>query len=160
MNGRTMNGTTTAIAAVLALISAACVPLDSGLGGGGGTDLSGSVDGTPFSYSSGGADSVGESYVITLADTPEFSCSSFDAPPLNYVSISISGVDDAPTTYDAAGNVFFNSFVEGVSASEPATSGTVTIDDIDPTFGEILGSVDASNADSEISGSFAVETCR
>lgn len=159
--GLLMSRTTTIVAAALALLTSACVPLDDGgFGGVGSTDLSGSVEGTPFSYSSGGADTVGNGYVITLADTPEFSCGSPDAPPLNYVSISISGVETAPQTYDAAGNVFFNSFESGVSASEPATGGTVTIDEIGGSFGgEIVGSVDAFNDDSDIFGEFVVDVC-
>ncbi len=134
---------------------AGCVPLDDGFGGG--TSLSGSVDGEPFAFVSGGADAVGTGYVILLTNTPEFSCNSVDAPPLDYVSISVSGVETAPSTYDAAGNVFFNSFEGGVSAGDAATAGTVSIDDIG--FGSIVGSIDASNDDSDIFGSFDVEIC-
>lgn len=155
-----MTRTNLVLVAPFALLIAGCVPLDDGLGSGFGTDLSGSVQGVGFAFASGGADSVDDGYVITLADTPEFACDSFDAPPLTYISISISGVDDAPTSYDAAGSVFFNSFQEGVSASEAASSGTVTIDEIDLSFGgRITGSVDASSPESDIFGSFDVDIC-
>jgi hypothetical protein len=141
---------------VVACVVSGCVPLDNGFDE---TDVSGSVGDQPFEFVSGGADSIGSGYVILLTNTPEFACGSLATPPLEYVSISISGVDRAPVTYDAAGTVFFNAFEGGVSAGEPATGGTVSIDEISTFDGSIIGSVDAWNDSSEIAGSFNIEIC-
>ena len=88
-----------------------------------------------------------------------FSCDSLEPPPLDYVSISITNVGQGESTYDAAGNVFFNAFNGGVSAGAAADSGTVTIDELAGFNGSILGSVDASNASSDVFGNFDVEIC-
>lgn len=135
-----------------------CVPLDDS-GFVSGTDLTGSVDGESFFYSSGGAEQVDDGYVVTLADTPEFDCNSFEPPPASYILISVSGIEDAPSTYDAAGNVFFNRFEDRVSAGEAATAGTVTVDAIDFGGRRIVGQLDASNANSDIFGNFDVDIC-
>ncbi len=133
-----------------------CVPD----GGGGPTeaDITGSVRGETFTVESGAAEFTADTYTVTLASTPEFSCSATSGVPSNYLLIDIVDIDE-PGSYDAAGRVSFNEFVDGVSETEPAESGTVTIDAIDTFSGVIEGAVDATGPSSSVSGSFSVEIC-
>jgi hypothetical protein len=48
---------------------------------------------------------------------------------------------------------------QGANFSEPATSGTLTIDEIDLEQGVIRGSVEARGPNSDASGSFDVTIC-
>ncbi len=121
------------------------------------TDIDGSVGGSDFMVASASADRGEDgTYVVTLADTPEFSCSSSSGLPMNYLQIVVGDIDNVGT-FDADGRVFFNVFENGVSAGEAATSGTVTIDDL--SFGTINGAIDASGPESSVRGSFSAEIC-
>lgn len=147
--------------AALGLAALGCIPTENNsLGGGGaGTDVSGTVGGQTFEVASGSAErGVGDTYVLTLADTPEFSCDATSGLPMNYLQVVIGEIEGV-ATYDADGRVFFNVYENGVSESEPAESGTVTIDDVDDFGGFIDGSISASGPESSVSGSFSVEIC-
>ena len=126
---------------------------------GGGSDVSGTVNGKTFTSVSGSAESSFGSYVITLSDSSEFSCTANTGLPDVYLTVVIGDVLEAPATFDASGVVGFNSFESGIGTPESAISGTVTIDEIDEAFGTIDGSIDASGASSNVSGTFSVEIC-
>ena len=135
-----------ALLAVVAL--SGCIETDS--------DITGTIQGTSFEVLSGSAESVGDSFIITLADTAEFSCSSVAAPPANYLQVVIAEISE-PKTYQAADTVSFNVVEDEVGRVSEATGGTVVIDSVNDT--SIEGSIDASSSDSSISGNFTVEIC-
>lgn len=138
-------------------LAPACIPLDGAPVTD--SDVAGTIGGRDFQVSSGSAElNVDSAYVITLADTPEFSCTATGGLPADYLQVVIGEVSE-PTTYDADGRVYFNVFEGGVSTPEAANSGTVTIDAIDAFSGFIDGSIDASGGSSSVSGSFSVEIC-
>jgi hypothetical protein len=141
-----------------AALMLACGPFDPGLLDGG-SQVSGSVHDSEFVVESGSAedDTMG-GFVITLADTPEFSCSSVGGLPETYLTI-VLGPIDGPAEFPASSTVVFNAFEDGVGFAQPASSGSLMIDEIDTTFGTIRGSVDASGPDSSVSGSFSVDIC-
>lgn len=134
----------------LLLASLGCIP------SGDETEVDGEVGNTTFEVQSASADRVEGGYVVTLADTPEFSCSASSGLPMNYLQVVISDVD-APGTFDAEGRVFFNVFENGVSEPEVADSGTFTVDSV--SFGYIDGSIDASGPVSSVAGGFSAEIC-
>lgn len=138
----------------LGLAALGCMPENNAPGE---STLSGTISGQAFGVGSASADLVdGGEYVVTIADTTEFSCSASSGLPMSYLQIVI-GTVDGPGTYEAAGRVFFNVFENGVSESEPAESGSVVIDDIG--FGSIDGSINAVGSESQVSGSFSAEIC-
>lgn len=121
------------------------------------TDISGTVGEEDFTVASASADrGIDGTYVVTLADTPEFSCSASSGLPMNYLQIVVGDID-TPGTYDADGRVFFNVFENGVSEGEAADTGTVTIDGIG--FGAIDGYLDASGPRSSVIGNFSAQIC-
>jgi len=149
------------VLAAAALVTGCGDFVDPGLGAGAGTsDVTGSVESSSFEVQSGSADQSYEdnSYVITLANTPEYACTSSSGLPGDYLTVVISEID-GPTTVDAEGHVYFNSFRDGISVGEAADGGSVTIDTVDDFAGEIRGSVDATGPNSEVSGNFSVEIC-
>ncbi len=151
----------------LIIAALGCIPVENnGFNDGTGgpdptTDVSGTVGGQPFSTASGSAElNVDGTYVITLADTTEFSCDSSSGLPGNFLQIVIGEIDaEAPQSYDADGRVFFNVYEDGVSVGDGADTGTVDIDDVDTFGGFIDGSLDATGPDSDVSGSFSVQIC-
>lgn len=143
----------TLLTAALTLTLAATTGCDD-LGFG---SVSGDVMGQTFQYGSGVADHDGRgNYLITLSDSTRFDC--YSAPSGNYLSIVIAGVD-GPGTYSASHAVTFNHFENNTNYSDPASSGSVTIDEIDSDRQLIHGSISASNIDSDVSGIFSVEIC-
>lgn len=139
----------------LVITALGCVP--GGNNGSGETDIAGTVGGFDFEVASASADrTIDGNYVVTLADTPEFTCSASSGLPMNYTQIVIGEID-SPGTFDAAGRVSFNVFENGVSEGELADSGTITIDDV--SFGFIDGFIDASGPDSSVSGNFSADIC-
>lgn len=144
-----------AYVAALTLAALGCMPGQNN--GVDATDLSGTVGGQSFSVASASADRGEDgTYVITLADTPEFSCSASSGLPMNYLQIVVGDIDETGT-FDADGRVFFNVYENGVSEGEPADSGNVTIDSV--SFGSIDGYIDAAGAESSVSGNFSAEIC-
>lgn len=121
------------------------------------TEVSGSVLGFAFEAVSGSAEVVGEDYILTLADTPEFTCLAVEPPPEIYLTLVVSDIRE-PGTLDADGTVFFNSFENDVGEAEAATRGSVTIDSI--TDLRIEGRIDATGPDSSVQGEFSVEVCQ
>jgi len=141
---------------VCSLFVAGCLPLD---GVPTDSDVTGTIGGREFEVVSGSAElNVDSNYVITLADTPEFSCTASDGLPTDYLQVVIGEVEEA-TTYEADGRVYFNMFEAGVSTPQAADSGSVTIDSIDSFGGMIHGSIDASGEGSSVAGTFSVEIC-
>lgn len=148
-----------ALGACFALLWLGCIPEDGG-GDFASSDIEGTVGGEAFTLSSGSADlTVDGTYVVTLADTPEFTCTASSGLPSDYLQIVISDVDQ-PTTFDASGHVFFNVFEGGVSVGEAAQSGTVTIDEVDTFGGVVSGYLEAESETSSVSGSFSVDICQ
>ena len=137
-----------------ALAVSGCIPLD-----GSDVAVTGTVNGQAFDAISGEASAAGGSYFITLADTAELSCSAVGPLPDTYLTVDIGQIDSAPQTFQASEVVGFNHFVGSVSTSEPATAGTVTIEDIDETTGTITGTIDATGPNSSVSGDFTVDIC-
>lgn len=149
----------------LIIAALGCVPVENngfndGVGGGN-TNISGTVGGESFTVQSGSAElNVDGKYVITLADTPEFSCDSSSGLPMNFLQVVIGEIEaDAPQTYDADGRVFFNVFEDGVSVGDGADTGSVSVETVDEFGGFIDGSIDATGPDSSVSGDFSVEIC-
>jgi hypothetical protein len=141
----------------LVVAALGCIPGQNNGGGDGETDISGNVGGQSFSVASASADRGEQSvYVVTLADTPDFSCSASSGLPMNYLQIVVGDIEESGT-YDADGRVFFNVFENGVSEGEAATTGTVTIDTV--SFGFIDGNIDASGPRSSVEGNFSAEVC-
>lgn len=148
-----------ALGACFVLLWLGCLPEEGG-GELPASDIEGTVGDEAFSLSSGSADStIDGTYVVTLADTPEFTCAASSGLPSNYLQIVISDIDE-PTTFDANGHVFFNVFEDGVSVGEPAQSGSVTIDEVDTFAGVISGYLEAHSETSSVSGSFSVDICQ
>lgn len=160
MNSRTSRPLTPwSCLALLALaatyFAAGCLPLD-----GSEVAVTGTVNGQAFDAISGEASAAGAgAYVITLADTSEISCSAVGALPATYLTVDIGQIDQAPKTFQAADVVGFNHFLDSVSTSEAATSGTVTIEAIDEVTGVITGVIEASGPNSSVSGDFTVDIC-
>lgn len=141
-------------AMVMGLCALGC--LTEGGGGEGMVDVRGQVQGSPFGGASGVADGIGGEYVITLSSEPGYTCSA--TPSGDYLTV-VLGQIDGPGTYPAAGNVSFN-LIEGQSTfTEAATSGSITIEEVDESQGFIRGSLSASGPQSQISGSFDVSIC-
>jgi len=65
----------------------------------------GQVQGSSFEFVSGSAEEIDDQYVITLADTEEFTCTPSAAPPADYLTIVISDIDGLGT-FEADGTVF------------------------------------------------------
>ena len=128
------------------------------LGGFGGSNVAGTVQGLEFSMSSGTAEYDADgNYFITLSDSHFFDC--FSAPSGNYLSIVVAGIRE-PGTFAASGTVSFNSFENNVNHSELAQSGTVNIESIDAEEEMLIrGRIDASGPQSEVTGSFRVAIC-
>lgn len=119
--------------------------------------VSGDVMGQPFQYGSGVADRDARgNYLITLSDTSGFDC--YSSPSGNYLSITIASIN-GPGTYAASQSVTFNHFENNTNYSDSASSGSVTIDEIDDSRQIIHGSISATNQDSDVSGIFSVEIC-
>ncbi len=133
-----------------ALVAAGCLEESAGT-------VSGTVLGSTFDIVSGSAEREGGSYTIFLSDVEGFSCSPEDVPS-TYLQIALANVSEE-TTYDAAGNVTFNSVVENVIESDTATAGTITITSLDETVERIEGTIDAQGADSAVEGDFKVDIC-
>lgn len=140
------------LALLCALTLAACGEL-ADLG-----SVSGTVMGSDFSTLGGSADPIGSAYMITLADTGAFDCTSIEAPPEMFLTVVLDGISQ-PTTLDAAAVLSFNSFADGVNTVEAATSGTVSVEVVDAETGRIAGSIDASGPSSFVSGTFDVQIC-
>lgn len=140
---------------IFALISVCALGCVEGAGS---SDVSGAILGSTFDAIGGSAESEGGGYTITVADSTAFGCGAFGVLPEAYLTVVI-GTISGPTTMSAAGVVYFNSFEDGISSSEPATSGSITIDLVDTELNRIEGYVDASGDTSAVAGSFAVDIC-
>ena len=133
-------------------LCAACIPLDGGT-----TSVQGDVLGEEFSGFSGVAEEVGQGrYIITLTNSSFYTCTS--TPSGSYLQVTWE-VSDGIGSYPASGNVTFTRLEGSVAPSEPATSGSVTVADIDEVGGSISGSIVASSTSSSVSGDFDVEIC-
>lgn len=130
-------------------LAAGCIESES--------NITGTIQGSSFDVVSGSAENIDDQFLVTLANTGEFSCDTTQLPPDNYLTIVIS---DITTTgpIDAAGTVFFNTFEDKVGEGEPAERGTVVIDVIQGD--RIEGSIDASGPNSSVSGEFSVPVCQ
>ncbi len=140
------------VASVVLILGLGCIE-----GGAGGfSNVSGTIQGESFQMLSGVAEETGSGgYSITITDSSGYGCIS--TPSTRYLQVTW-GVSGEGST-DAAGNVTFSSVESNISPSEPATSGSVTIDLIDQAAGVISGSIDAQGSDSSVSGSFEVDIC-
>lgn len=140
------------VCAVISISLLGCVE------GAGSSDVSGAILGSTFDAIGGSAESEGDGFTITIADSTAFGCGAFGVLPESYLTVVI-GTITGPTTLGASGVVYFNSFEDGISSSEAATSGSVTIDLVDTELNRIEGYVDASGDTSSVAGSFAVDIC-
>jgi hypothetical protein len=130
--------------------------LEGGVGAGGLSNVNGTIQGESFQMYSGVAEQNGMAgYAITITDASTYGCMS--TPNERYLQVTWGAGAEGQSS--AAGNVTFSSVDMNLSPSEPATSGSVTIDLIDPAQGIISGSIDAQGADSSVSGSFELEIC-
>lgn len=126
-----------------------------GQGGLGGSNVSGMVLGDDFQMYGGVAESNGSGYFITLTDSSQYSCTS--TPVGRYLQVSWEASSAGTTS--ASGNVTFSRVEGNVSPTIGASSGTVTITDIDLSLGQISGSISAMGGESDVSGSFQIEIC-
>ncbi len=128
-----------------------------GFGGAGEVNVSGTVRQLSFTGMSGTAERDGlGNYVVTLTDSPDFSC--LNTPSSTYLKIAIGEFSQAGT-FSAPGRVTFSSVSGFVDMATSATGGTVTILDID-TFDEtITGELNAQSSDSSVRGTFSVNLC-
>lgn len=138
----------------LALIFGLGCPEATG-GGGGFSNVNGTIMGESFQMYGGVAEAVGGGYAITLTDSSGYDC--YSTPNSKYLQVSweAGGVGSS----SAAGNVTFSSVEGNVSPAEGAVSGTVTLDQIDTVNNLLSGSISARGSESEVSGSFEVEIC-
>lgn len=133
-----------------------CIPEGGGPGPGGGfSSVSGTVFDQSFSMYSGVAESTGGGYLITLTDSASYGCTS--TPSGDYLRVIFEAGQVG--TASASGNVTFSSVEANLDVSEGATAGSVSITEIDETFGTISGDLTASNASSSVSGTFTVDIC-
>ncbi len=121
------------------------------------TEIAGTVHGESYLFVSGTAEASMGSFVLTLADDPDYDC--LTTPAGTYLTIVVSGVDQ-PGNFPASGNVSFNIFEDGINRTEGATSGTVVIDTFDPDGQRrIEGELDAIGDESDVFGTFSVPVC-
>lgn len=139
--------------AAMIVLALGCI--EGGTGAGGFSSVSGTIQGESFQMYSGVAESNGSGYAITITDSSGYGCVS--TPSSRYLQVTWGADSEGSTS--AAGNVTFSSVDMNISPSVPATSGSVTIDSIDPAAGTITGSISAQGNDSEVSGNFEVEIC-
>jgi|AP45_3_1055517.scaffolds.fasta_scaffold27795_2 hypothetical protein len=132
-----------------------CIPPEGSAPTGGFSSVSGTVFDQSFSMYSGVAESTGAGYLITLTDSSSYGCTS--TPSGDYLRVIFEAGQVGTTS--AAGNVTFSSVEANLDVSEGATAGSVSIDEIDETFGTISGDLTASNDTSSVSGSFTVDIC-
>lgn len=137
-----------------ALALSACGEFDDLLGG---PTVSGTVQGEPYTLISGTAERTSRGgYILTLVDGRGYDC--YSTPVGSYLTVVIDGVQ-GEGSFSAAGNVSFNVIEEGMSYSEPATSGSVEIDLVDESWREIGGEINAVGVESRVQGSFVVPIC-
>lgn len=120
--------------------------------------VDGEVRGQPFSATSGVAEPLsGGGYVLTLSNSPSFSCTS--GPTTSSLSVVLDGFS-ADGEYDADDRVSFNSIQDGVIDGDTATSGRFSVEIVEdgsPPY--ISGDITASGPESQVSGTFEVPIC-
>ncbi len=121
--------------------------------------VSGTVLDQPFSASSGSAELANGTYVITLSDDPNFTCTT--SPAGDYLSVDMFNVSGSGS-YNAADNVTFSSNANQVLDQEAADSGVFDVTLATDTAGNsrLQGSINANGATSSINGTFDVPVCK
>jgi hypothetical protein len=120
--------------------------------------VEGDVMGQPFSATAGTAERLQSgSYILTLSNSPSFSCTS--EPQSASLSVVIDGFSGSGE-YPAADSVSFSSIEDGVIDGEAATSGRVFVDvGEESSPGMISGDINASGPTSQVNGTFEVPVC-
>lgn len=138
--------------AALALLLPACQADQDGA-----VSVSGTVLDEPFEGLSGVAEFSGGEYFVTLADDPNFTCTS--SPFGDYRSVELFGIDGSGS-FEAQGHVTFAEVVDDVIDQRAAQAGTIDITVRSDAGGEFVqGTIDASGPGSSVGGSFEVPVC-
>lgn len=145
----------------LFVVAAACALFLPGCVSEGDADIlvEGEVLGAPFSATAGTAEQLQDgSYVLTLSNSPSFTCNS--APSSSSLQVVIDGFSSTGE-FQATDRVSFNSEEDGVVDGETATDGRVFVEILDETTPRtITGDINASGETSQVSGTFEVPICQ